>query len=109
MAVKYESFSLWAWLRREREWSLETFGPRSTTKSITNHIRKELLEVEAHPNDLEEWIDIAMLAFDGAWRNGATSTDITRELDRKLNENMDRKWPAWRNKTDPDEPTEHIR
>lgn len=102
------AFSLWKHLRRLRAWSLITFGPRKTTLSITNHIRKELLEIEAHPDDLIEWIDVVQLALDGAWRTGATSTQIIRAMEAKLKVCEDRRWPDWRT-ADPNEPTEHIR
>jgi hypothetical protein len=103
-----KSFSLWQYIQRQRAWSRITFGPRKTTKSITDHIRKELLEIEARPNDLDEWIDVIQLALDGAWRTGATATEITRALDYKLKINEGRRWPDWRT-ADPNVPSEHIR
>jgi len=102
------SFSLWKYIHRQRRWSLATFGPRKTTKSITDHIRKELLEVEANPHDLEEWIDIIQLALDGAWRTGKSASLIVRALDAKLTTNENRTWPDWR-RMKPDEVAEHIR
>lgn len=57
--------SIW---ERAMEWSEKTFGPGMRTEGITAHIRKELLEIEEDPNSLEEWIDVMILAFDGAWR-----------------------------------------
>ena len=103
-----KSFSFWRYILQQRAWSLITFGPRKNTKSITDHIRKELLEIEARPNDLMEWIDVIQLAIDGAWRTGATATQITRALEAKFKINEGRRWPDWRTK-DPDAPTEHIR
>src|SRR5215469_9249484 len=54
-----------AHFRRQRDWSLETFGPGPHVKSLTDHIRSELVEIETDPTSLEEWIDVAILAFDG--------------------------------------------
>ena len=101
-------FSLWKHIHRQRRWSLITFGPRKTTKSITDHIRKELLEIESDPSDLEEWIDVVMLALDGAWRTGKTASQITRAINAKMAINEGRRWPDWR-KMKPDEVAEHIR
>lgn len=56
------------WMRRQIKWSSETFGLGRRNKGIVEHIRKELREVEQKPYDLEEWIDVAILALDGAWR-----------------------------------------
>jgi len=63
-------------LERQSEWSEKIFGPGDRTKGIVDHIRKELIEVEAKPNDLSEWMDIVILALDGAWRQGASPDDI---------------------------------
>jgi len=42
------------------------------TKGVIDHLRKELDEVEKEPTDLLEWIDLVLLALDGAWRHGYT-------------------------------------
>jgi len=92
----------------QREWSLRTFGPDPRTASLLAHIRKELVEIEAQPMDLEEWIDVMILAMDGAWRTGASSEEISEALARKQAKNRARAWPDWR--TLPDGvPSEHIR
>ena len=59
-------------LARQREFSLRTFGPGDRAAGVIDHIRKELREIEAAPGDVSEWIDVAILAFDGAMRAGAT-------------------------------------
>lgn len=58
------------YLRRQRAWSQRTFGPGNRTATIVAHIRKELAEIEAKPDDLSEWIDVMILAFEGAMRRG---------------------------------------
>jgi hypothetical protein len=98
--------TLLAFLRRQREWSLKTFGDTPRTKGVTAHIRKELLEIEAKPHDLMEWIDVAILAFDGAWRAGYTPEQIVEALEQKQAENFKRQYPF--PKSD-DEPSEHVR
>ncbi len=60
------AYDLVAHLYRQREFSLRTFGPGPRTAGVIDHIRKELREIEADPLDLEEWIDVVLLAFDGA-------------------------------------------
>jgi hypothetical protein len=59
-------------LFRQRDFSLRTFGPGQRTHGVLDHIRKELAEIEAKPADLTEWVDVILLALDGAWRAGPT-------------------------------------
>lgn len=85
-----------AHLERQREWSEKTFGPGMRTKGIIDHIRKELLEIEAAPDDITEWIDVVILALDGAWRTGASPEEIIIRLTVKQARNEARSWPDWR-------------
>lgn len=71
-------------LIKHGEWAEKTFGSGLRTKGITDHIRKELIEIENDPKSLEEWVDIIMLALDGARRIGATPVDIFNQLENKL-------------------------
>lgn len=95
-------------LWRQREFSERTFGPGPRTKGVLDHIRKELEEIEANPLDLEEWIDVVILALDGAWRAGHSPADIVGALLAKQEKNEARDWPDWRN-SDPDKAIEHKR
>lgn len=97
-----------AHLRRQRDFSLRTFGPGPRSAGVVDHIRKELLEIEAAPSDLAEWIDVVILAFDGAWRIGATPEQIVTALLAKQAKNEARTWPDWR-KADPSKAIEHDR
>lgn len=97
-----------AHLCRQRDFSLRTFGPGPRTNGVTSHIRKELVEVEAEPGDLMEWIDVVMLALDGAWRAGHTPAAIALALATKLTRNELRTWPDWRTAA-PDTAIEHVR
>lgn len=97
-----------AHLHRQRDFSLRTFGPGPRSAGVVDHIRKELIEIEAAPSDLAEWIDVVILAFDGAWRIGATPEQIVAALQAKQAKNEARTWPDWR-KADPSKAIEHDR
>jgi Protein of unknown function (DUF550) len=93
-------------LWRQREFSERAFGPGARSKGIIDHIRKELIEVEQAPHDLSEWIDLAILAFDGAWRAGYSPGQILWAYEAKIAKNESRKWPDWRT-VGPDKAIEH--
>lgn len=83
-------------LQRQHEWSERTFGPGHRTAGVIDHIRKELVEIEVSPLDLSEWIDVAILALDGAWRAGYSPEEIAAALTAKQAKNEARTWPDWR-------------
>lgn len=97
-----------AHIRRQREWSLKTFGPGRRTKGIIDHIRKELIEIENDPIDISEWVDVITLAFDGAWRAGAEPEMIIKTIKDKYIINIQRSWPDWRTLSE-SEAIEHDR
>jgi hypothetical protein len=101
-------FDFHAHLARQATWSEKTFGPGARTKGVSDHIRKELLEIEADPLDLREWIDVVILALDGAWRCGGTPEQIIAGIVAKQAKNEGRTWPDWRT-ADPDKAIEHDR
>lgn len=93
---------------RQRQWSRETFGPDQHPNAVIDHIRKELIEIEADPSDVREWVDVVLLALDGAWRAGHTPEAICKAIEAKQVKNENRSWPDWR--THPrDTAFEHIR
>lgn len=94
-------------LNRQRDWSFQTFGPPRGSAGVIDHIKKEIIEVEETPEDLYEWIDIVILAFDGAFRMGFTSEEIIDALSHKQQINEHRKWPDWKTAT-PGKAIEHI-
>lgn len=102
------AYDLVAHLDRQRAFSVKAFGPGARAEGISDHIRKELAEVAAAPEDLSEWIDIVLLALDGAWRAGHSSAAIAGALAGKLAKNEQRDWPDWRT-ADPDKAIEHNR
>lgn len=83
-------------LTRQWDFSRKTFGPSTRTAGILDHIRKELAEIEAAPYDLSEWIDVVILAFDGALRRGYEPAEIVAALEAKQAKNEVRAWPDWR-------------
>lgn len=95
-------------LTAQKEWSEKTFGPDFRLKGVLDHISKELIEIEEDPTDVIEWIDLVILAFDGAWRSGHTPEEIVAALNVKYQKNFAREWPDWRT-ADPDKAIEHVR
>lgn len=92
----------------QREWSLRTFGPGNRTQGLIDHISKELKEIDAEPLDLEEWIDVIILAFDGAWRSGHSPQEIIDMLVFKQAKNEARTWPDWQT-ANPNSAILHVR
>lgn len=97
-----------AHLAHQREWSRETFGPGSRLLGVLDHIRKELQEIEDNPADVSEWVDVIILAFDGAWRAGWEPQQIIDGIKAKQEKNEARTWPDWRSMS-ADEAIEHVR
>lgn len=95
-------------LAHQREWSMATFGPGSRLLGVLDHIRKELGEIEADPTDLAEWVDVIILAFDGAWRAGWEPAEILAAIKAKQARNEARTWPDWRSMS-ADHAIEHDR
>lgn len=101
-------FNFLVHLERQRKFSIQTFGPGARTLGVVQHIRKELHEVLAAPTDIYEWIDVVILALDGAWRSGAEPQQIIDALVAKQAKNESRTWPDWR-VSDPNKAIEHVR
>ncbi len=102
------SFDFAKFANEKAAWSKDTFGPGDRYSGVLSHIRSELLEVEKDPTDLEEWVDIILLAMDGAWRSaGASGEDLVAMLVAKQAKNQQRNWPDWRT-LQPNEVSHHI-
>jgi len=82
------------YLNKQKEWSSRTFRGGRRTVGITEHIKKEISEVIDDPDSPDEWIDIVILALDGAWRTGATSEQIVSRLLEKQAINFERHFPV---------------
>jgi len=93
---------------RQKAFSEKAFGPGERIEGLMDHIRKELVEIEENPNDIEEWADLILLALDGAWRQRYSAVDIARAIESKLAKNERREWPDWRT-AEPGKAIEHVR
>lgn len=107
-AAFFHWFDMYTHLERQRAWSERTFGPGARTAGVVDHIRKELREIEADPADVSEWIDVVILALDGAWRAGFSPDQIIAAMVAKQTKNEARVWPDWRQAA-PDKAIEHDR
>lgn len=96
-----------AHLERQRAWSTKTFGP-GVRLGVIDHIEKELDEVREDVTCLEEWVDVIILAFDGAWRAGHEPQAIIDAVKAKQLRNEAREWPDWRTMS-ADEAIEHVK
>lgn len=103
-----EQPSLEFYIASHKAWSFRTFGPPKETDAVKlcTHIAKEISEVLAKPNDVMEWVDIIILAIDGALRTGHSPREIAEALVKKLNINISRQWTI---PSDPTQPNEHVR
>ena len=63
--------------------------------------------VEQDPADVFEWVDVIILAFDGAWRAGWEPQQIIDAIKAKQARNEKRTWPDWRTAA-ADKAIEHI-
>lgn len=100
-------FNLVSHLERQISFSKKAFGPNHRTSGVVDHLRKELCEVENNPDDIFEWIDVVLLALDGAWRRGFSPEEICKALTAKLLKNEQREWPDWRYVPE-DKAIEHV-
>jgi hypothetical protein len=93
-------------------WSYETFGPPDFRGPIgaLKHLEKEAKEAyEATENDRREEIaDCLFLVFDAAHRSGMSYRELAETCKAKLEKNLARTWPNWRD-IDPLSPSEHDR
>lgn len=106
MRRRRSSFDLEQYLERHIAWSSKNFGPGPRTKGLIAHLRKELEEIERKPADVFEWVDLVILAFDGAWRAGYKPKQIVKALKTKQETNFVRNWPK---PVSQDLPVEHVR
>lgn len=102
------TFDLIQHLERQMRFSQKIFGPGARVNGVLDHMRKELDEVKREPSSLEEWIDLVILALDGAWRAGFSPEEICKGLVDKQTKNENRQWPDWR-ELDGETAIEHIR
>lgn len=89
-------------------WSIDTFGPGTRLDGVLDHMAKEIEEARAKPDDVSEWADLAILAFDGAQRQGITGQQFIDAYRAKFAKNRSRTWPDWRT-AEPGKAIEHDR
>lgn len=100
--------SLW---QRQFDWATETFGEGRRDKGIIAHLRAEIDELEASPDDIVEAVDLIFLAADHAMRVLASKGDpepgLTLEAAwlAKFEKNKKRQFK----KVGPDEPSFHVK
>lgn len=102
--------TLYEYLHRQKEWSLNTFGPGDSVEKhegLIVHICKELDEIMDDPSDTVEWIDVAILALEGALRSKDSVAEVIDEMITKQLVNENRIWPNWE-EVEPGVPIEHI-
>ena len=85
MVINHEMFY------RMTNWAEETF-PQRTNHSILTHLRRELDEIEASPDKLEEWADAMLLFMHGLRERGFDMHLLTVALETKFEINKKRKW-----------------
>ena len=73
------------------EFTDKTFG-HSTVESKMTHLREELDEVIADPQDELEWADCMILLLDAARRQGFSMDDLQQAINKKMTINRARKW-----------------
>ena len=94
-------FDIKKFLEDQKSWSREVFGTGRRTIGICDHIRHELIEIENDPDNLEEWIDVLLLAFDATWRLDASPKDVVETLLKKQHKNINREWGPIPPETEP--------
>ena len=101
------TFDLAEFADNHAAWSRRTFGDNRNPAGILDHIRKELREIASKPDDVFEWVDVILLAMDGAARfAGADGLHIAGAIIAKHLANCERTWPTG---GDPDHAVEHVR
>lgn len=76
------------------QWADETFGTPSERGPLgpLRHLKEEVEEVLAAPDDLLEYVDCIFLLFDAARRAGFSYEELLQGCYRKLEINKARKW-----------------
>jgi len=73
-------------------WSAATFGVRDCSGPL-NHLKSEIEEVKAKPDDLTEWADCYLLLSDAAARAGIKMSAVFEAAMNKHEINVRRDWP----------------
>lgn len=95
MPTPARTFDLTGHLRRQRDFSLRTFGPGGRVDGVCDHLMRETDEVDAKPHDPSEWADLLLLACDGAMRNGAEPEAFAADVAHAYASTPRRPFSAW--------------
>ena len=81
-------------IQDRNKFSGNTFGSPSKRNCIypLRHLKDEIEELIAAPNDKMEWADCTLLLLDAAWRKGYSLEDLIDFAIEKLEINKKRKW-----------------
>jgi len=74
------------------EWSAKTFGVRPPSGPLA-HLKSEIDEILAKPDDIEGWADAYILLQDAAARQGIRMSQIFDASKSKHQKNTQRDWP----------------
>jgi hypothetical protein len=97
------------YVNTQLEWSEKMFGEGNRRVGTIEHIRRELTEISeatTRQDALREWVDVVILALEGAWREGFTAEQVVTAIVEKQLVNRRRTWPT---EQSPDLPIEHMR
>lgn len=84
-------FDFAMFFNQKADWSRRIFG--ESYDGVIKHLRKEVEEAAQNPSSLEEWVDVANLAMDGAMRHaGADGEAFVAALLAKHQKNINRTW-----------------
>ena len=110
-----------AHLTRQAAFSRATFGPGPRTEGVCEHIGKELAEIAEATTEsgrASEWVDVAILGFDGLlrsiwamhpqWDAEMVAEEAVDMVVAKQGKNERRLWPDWRTAA-PGKAIEHKR
>jgi hypothetical protein len=106
--LSYASKPFLKWAEGLVQWQHETFGPNRPVTGVLEHMRREIAEIEAKPQDRAEWADLLILLIAGADRAGVPLKDVLEAAVLKTHVNKRRKWPDWRTQPE-DAPIHHLK
>ena len=93
MGENPSEMSLGEFFDRKYKWSLKTFGEKPNAAPLIKHVRREVKECADQPGDLIEWVDVVLLALDGAARYAhANGHEFVAAMMGKQIVNCRRKW-----------------
>ena len=72
------------------------FGANAAPQDVVPLIEDRLKHLESNPEDLEAWLGVTSLAFEGGRRAGGSPAVLLVTLEGKFARNQKRTWPDWR-------------